>query len=83
VRRVEAADLERRHGDRGREQQIVRLEQGPHAVAVRELLAARLDVLGDAVAQAVLDRRDQPRVHARAKLGQIPGVIAGFVSIPQ
>src|SRR3989449_9314347 len=81
--RVQAPDRERGDGQRRRQKEVEPLEEWPHGVPVRELLAPRLDVVNQAVAQPVLDACDEPRVHAATPLGKILSVIAGLVSAPE
>src|SRR2546425_7114898 len=83
VLRVQPANRERGYRQGRRQEQIVLLEERPYRVPVRELLAARLDVLDHAVLKPVLDARDEPRVHAVAPLREILGVITGLVGAPQ
>ena len=68
---IEQAHVEGGDGDGGRQQEIVLLEERAHGIPVRELPAAHGDVLGAAIAQAVLDRGDEPRVHPVPELGQV------------
>ena len=79
---VQPHHREGRHREAGREQQIVLLEERPHAVPVGELAAANLDVLLHGAAVAVLDAGDQPRIHLVAPLGQVLAVDARLVRGP-
>src|SRR2546428_13297940 len=75
---VEPADGERGDRGRGRQKEIVLLEEWADRVPERELPPARLDVLHHAVAETVFDARDQAGIHAVAPPGKVLRVDAGL-----
>ena len=81
--RIQTAHRQRRHRRGRRQQQVVGLEQRPHAVPVVDLPSPHGDVVGGAPAPRLLDAGDETGIHPVAPLAEELAVVAGIVRRPQ